>query len=61
MIDQISNLATDSNVYEDIKNIEEAEESGMNSAQMFKALIKAYTGESLHDEFAKKMIKAKYE
>lgn len=27
---------------------------------MFKALLKTYTGESLHDQFARKMIRGQY-
>jgi len=33
----------------------------MGSEEMFKALLKAYTGESLHQAFAKKLISGKYD
>ena len=33
----------------------------MESQGMFKALLKTYTGESLHQAFAKKLITGKYD
>jgi hypothetical protein len=32
----------------------------MESDLMFKALLKAYTGDALHDQFAKKMVAGRY-
>ena len=50
-----------SNVTTAKENILKAQKHGMGSEYMFKALLKAYTGESLHQAFAKKLITGKYD
>ena len=37
------------------------EKHGMTSPEMFKALLKVYTGESLHNSFGAKLLAGKYE
>jgi hypothetical protein len=37
-----------------------AEKKGIKSKDMFKALLKIYTGESLHKQFGMKLVAGKY-
>ena len=60
LVDQLSSCSEDIDFKVDSENIKKAGKDGMESENMFKALLKAYTGTSLHHVFVRKMISAQY-